>query len=356
MLRSLHIIGSRQLGGAESFFLRLVTALNATDHRALAAVRPRSPLLQALGSGIEIHPVAMCNSWDLWSVAKIRRLVRATGVDVVQSYMGRASRLTRLPKGSGVVHIARLGGFYKIDGYYRHADAWVGNTRALCDYLVREGLPAARVYPIGNFVDTPRLVLPEEIDRLRQEIRLPAGALVLFSLGRFIDIKGFDDLLRAFARLPAEVQGRPLQLVLGGDGPLRGHLLKLAAELDLGARFHWAGWLSDPAPWFRLADICVVPSTHETLGNVILEAWAYRLPVISTRTPGALELIEDGANGLLCAIGDHERLAALCLSLADDSAQRDQLAAAGAAELAQHHSRAAVLAAYLQMYAQLTRT
>jgi len=354
MLRSLHIIGSRQMGGAESFFLRLVRALNASGHQALAAVRPRSPLLQSLGTGIEIHPLAMLNSWDLFSVAKIRRLVRETGVDVVQSYMGRASRLTRLPKDSGAVHIARLGGFYKIDGYYRHADAWVGNTRALCDYLVREGLPADQVYHIGNFVETPRPVLPEEVDRLRQQAGLPVDALVLFALGRFIDIKGFDDLLKAFARLPAEVHGRPLHLVLGGDGPLRDKLLKLAAELDLGARFHWAGWLGDPAPWFRLADLCVVPSTHETLGNVILEAWAYGLPVVSTRTPGGLELIEDGVNGSLCPIGDHEQLAACCLALAEAAADRERLAAAGAAELARHHTREAVVTAYLQMYAQLT--
>lgn len=354
MLRSLHIIGSRQMGGAESFFLRLVRALNASGHQALAAVRPRSPLLQSLGPGIEIYPLAMLNSWDLFSVAKIRQLVRETGVDIVQSYMGRASRLTRLPKGSGAVHIARLGGFYKIDGYYRHADAWVGNTRALCDYLVREGLPAEKVYQIGNFVEPPRQVLPEEITRLREQTGVPAEALVLFSLGRFIDIKGFDDLLKAFARLPAEVQGRPLHLVLGGDGPLRDNLLKLAVELDLGARFHWAGWLGDPAPWFRLADLFVVPSTHETLGNVILEAWAYRLPVISTNTPGALELIEDGSNGLLCEKGDPVQLAALCQSLAGAEAERERFAAAGAAELTQHHSREAVIAAYLHMYEQLT--
>ena len=99
----------------------------------------------------------------------------------------------------------------------------------------------------------------------------------------------------------------------------------------------------------------MVPSTHETLGNVILEAWSYRLPVISTRTPGGLELIDDGGNGLLCPIGAPAELAACCLALAENAAERERLAAAGAAELARHHTREAVLAAYLQMYAQLTK-
>jgi glycosyltransferase involved in cell wall biosynthesis len=353
MLRSLHIIGSRQMGGAESFFLRLVRALNEEDHQALAAVRPSSPLLQELGTEVEVHLVGLRNSWDIFSSAVIRKLVRETGVEVVQSYMGRASRLTRLPKGSRAVHVARLGGFYKIDGYYRHADAWVGNTKALCDYLVREGLPAARVFHIGNFVNPPRQVTPHEVDARRNELGIPAGALVLFSLGRFIDIKGFDDLIKAFSELPVNIDGRTLHLVLGGDGPLRDSLLNLAADLDLGDRFHWAGWLRDSAPWFRLADLFVVPSTHETLGNVILEAWSHHLPVVSTTTPGAEELIENGVNGLLCPIGDPQRLAARCLELAGSAPERNRLSSAGASELALHHGRDAVVSAYLKMYDQL---
>ena len=66
--------------------------------------------------------------------------------------MGRASRLTHLPPNGTAVHVARLGGYYKIDGYYRHAHAWIGNTQGICDYLIREGLPASRVFLIGNFV------------------------------------------------------------------------------------------------------------------------------------------------------------------------------------------------------------
>lgn len=353
MIRSLHIIGSRQMGGAESFFLRLVKALNDSGHQALAGVRPRSPLNHELGPGVDICPLGLHNSWDLLSVAAIRRLVRESGVDVVQSYMGRASRLTRLPKSSHAVHVARLGGFYKIDGYYRHADAWVGNTRALCDYLVREGLPGSKIFHIGNFVEPPRRVSADEVTALRRAAGAPEGALVIFSLGRFIDIKGFDDLLKAFAELPVEVDGRPLFLVLGGDGPLRDDLLKLAADLELGRRFHWAGWLKDTAPWFSLADLFVVPSTHETLGNVILEAWAHRLPVISTMTPGAQELVRDGVNGLLCPTGDPVQLATRCRELAGSCAERERLAAAGAAELVLHHGREAVVNSYLSMYRQL---
>jgi glycosyltransferase involved in cell wall biosynthesis len=354
MLRSLHIIGSRQMGGAESFFHRLVRALNEADHEAAAVVRPQSPLRECFPDEVEVYPVAMRNGWDLLSVAAIRRLIERTGVDIVQSYMGRASRLTRLPSGSRAVHVARLGGFYKIDGYYRHADAWVGNTRALCDYLVREGLSADKVFHISNFVEAPRPVDEAETLAVKRELGLSDDALVIFSLGRFIEIKGFGDLLRAFARLAPQTAGRPLHLVIAGDGPLREQILDLARELELADRFHWAGWIKDAAPYLAMTDIFAVPSTHETLGNVILEAWSAGLPVVSTTTPGGLELIVDGENGLLTPCGDAEKLAeTMTRLLAMGAAGRNALGRSGYATLQANHTRAAVTDAYLEMYAQL---
>ena len=354
MLHSLHIIGSRQLGGAESFFLRLVKALNAQNHLASAVVRPDSPLVESLADAVTVHQVAMRNGWDLLSAVKIRQLIAAAAVDVVQTYMGRASRLTRLPKHAGAVHVARLGGFYKIDGYYRHADAWVGNTRALCDYLVRQGLPADRVYHISNFVEPTKEVDKSKIQDLRLELGLPEEARVLFALGRFIDKKGFDILIKAFARLGKEVDGLPVHLVLAGDGPRRRTLLALAETLGLQGRLHWAGWTQDPSPYLRLADLFIVPSSHEPLGNVILEAWSYALPVVSTRTHGALELIDDGSTGRLVPCEDEQALAAVIAEcLHDRTGGLARLGAAGKAVLDARHSCAAITRAYLEMYAAL---
>jgi glycosyltransferase involved in cell wall biosynthesis len=137
---------------------------------------------------------------------------------------------------------------------------------------------------------------------------------------------------------------------------LRAELLALAEALNLAERFHWAGWVRDPSPYMHMADLFVVPSSHETLGNVILEAWSYALPVISTRTPGALELIEDGRNGLLVPCKDDRALAASireCLN--DQSGQLVRLGVAGKASLASDHSSEAIVRAYLDMYASLCR-
>lgn len=351
MIHSMHIIGSRQMGGAEHFYIRFVRALERRGMRTLAVTRPGCPLSAALSETVPQQNIPMRNGLDFWSVLKIRGLIRRTRPLIVQTYMGRASRLTRLPRDSAAVHVARLGGYYKIKGYYRHAHAWVANTRGLCDYLVREGLDADRIYQIGNFVELPPPPDKTAMLVLRQSLRLPADAVVVFALGRFIQKKGFGDLLAAFAQVPREIHGRPVVLVIAGDGPLQEPLHRLARQLALSPRLRWVGWLDEPGPYYDLADVFVCPSRLEPLGNVILEAWAHRLPVISTRTAGALELVAPDQNGLLVEIRD---LAAGMTALieAGPAAWRD-LAESGLRSLKQNHTEEAVMESYLALYAQL---
>lgn len=352
---SLHVLGSRQFGGADQFYVRLVEALNGQGHRAAAVNRPGSPVAGALAaSGTEQYHLPLANKWDLASALRLRALVRRLQPAVVQTYMGRATRLTRLPRRGRAVHVARLGGYYKIRGYYEHAHAWVGNTRGVCDYLVRAGLPADRVFRIGNFVPEPEPVTTGELAALRASLGIPAEAWTLFTLGRFIDIKGFDDLLDALALLREAPGGRPVHLLIAGDGPLAGSLRAQCAALGLEGRVHWLGWQDRPSRYFSLADVLVCPSRHETLGNVILEGWSHHKPVVSTTTPGGLELIEADVNGLLCPVADPAALAGRLRELLEaPEADRRRLADTGRATVEAHHRRAAVVQSYLDLYAEL---
>jgi glycosyltransferase involved in cell wall biosynthesis len=350
-LGSWQVIGSRDFGGADQFYCRLVQALQAAGDPVLAVNRSGSPVGRVLGDAVPQLRLPFANQWDLYTAWRLRATAARDRPPIVQTYMGRATRLTRLPAGGPSVHVARLGGFYKVRGYYEHAHAWIGNTRGVCDHLLRAGLPADRVFRIGNFVPPPEPVTSGEaaVERARQGI--PADARVLFALGRLVPGKGFEDLLDAFALLPAELGGRPLHLAIGGDGPL-GPALRARA----GARVHWLGWLAQPGPWYALADVLVVPSRHETLGNVILEAWSYARPVVSTATAGAVELVEPGVSGLLVPVADAAALAATVheLLLATDE-DRGRLGRAGADCVAREHSEAAVLAAYRELYRDLYR-
>lgn len=354
-VQSIHILGSREFGGADQFYVRLLRALKNDGQRVLAINRPDSPVAKALQNDpIEQIHLPLANRWDAWSCLKIRGHIRKQEPCVVQTYMGRATRLTRVPKNSNAVHIARLGGFYKIDGYYRHADAWVGNTKAICNFLVKSGMSAHRVHHIGNFVPAPITIDDATKAAIRAEHQVPADAWVIFALGRLVGKKGFGDLLRAMARLPREINDRPLILLLAGDGPKMDDLQLLAKELGISDRIRLLGWQNPPDHFYGIADVFVCPSRHEPLGNVILEAWNHAVPVVSTRSDGAIELIEEGQTGLLCDCKDDEAMAAAIYQLLSaTSSDRQTMGAAGNTCLNAHYGERSIVDRYLTLYRDL---
>lgn len=348
-IHSIHAIGSRALGGAERFFARLTEALDGAGHPTTRVVRAGSALSEMLPTEASVR-CGMRSGVDVLTWMAVRRLIRERRPEVVQTYLGRASRLTRVPRSSETIHIARLGGYYRPNAY-RHADAWVGNTGGICDHLVRSGFPKERVFHIGNFVGVAPEAEQDDTATLLRSAGLVDDPLVVFALGRFIERKGFHDLIVAFAHLPAEIGGRRLVLALAGTGPLGPKLEAQAVQAGIGDRVRWLGWLNEPSSWIQAASVLVCPSRHEPLGNVILEAWAHRTPVLSTDTDGARELLHDGENGLICPPGDPATLAQrLEEVLRSDPQDRAALIANGLTALAARHSKEAVVEHYVDLY------
>ena len=353
MIRTAHVIGSRTLGGAERFYLRLVTALHARGEPVHAFLRRGSEVVAQVPAGIPVIETPMRTVWDPWSRRALAAALRRAAPDVVQTYMGRATRLTRLAPGQRPVHVARLGGYYKLDGY-RHAHAWIGNTRGLCDWLVANGLPAARVFHIGNFIDLPPPVPDARRAQVRAGLSIPDDALLLVTAGRFVPVKGLAHLVDAIGRLPASIGGRPLHLMLVGDGPLRGALERQVASAAFAGRVAFAGWQTDPAPYYAAADLIVFPSLEEeTFGNVILEAWAHGKPLVTAAFRGARELTRHGEDAWQVPCGDAAALAAGIGTVLADGTLAASLAAAGHRRVTREFSRDAVVDAYIALYQRL---
>lgn len=353
MTDSLHIIGSRSSGGAERFFARLVTALAENGGGSCAVTPPGSAVQKELGPDVPRVELAMRGIWDLWARRNIRKLVERRHPAIVQTWMGRATRLTHLRPGSGSIHVARLGGYYNPKGYW-HAQAWVGNTRGICDYLIREGLPSNRVFHIGNFYEPRGIESAPGDTSLRESLGISPETIVVLTTGRLHANKGFPDLLAAISRSPIAMDGRPLVFVIVGDGPEAEALGRLADELGVGQQIRWTGWRDDPAPYYGLADVFVCPSRHEPLGNVILEAWHHGVPIIATSAQGPSELITHEEDGLLVPCRDPVALARTLEKLLGESAGvRAGLAERGRQTLLSHYGRAAITAAYSDLYTTL---
>lgn len=342
---SLQVIASPGLGGAEISYERTVAALSDAGHPVDCVLRRGAKLDAKLAGRVPVHTQAMRSYWDLGSVLRIRALLKTGQWPIVQTWATRATWLTRAP--AGVIHLARIGGFYRLSRF-RHADGWIVNTPSLRAWLLKEGFPPERVIHIDNFV--PDLPADRPPPLSRAQLGIPDDALLLVSSGRLIEAKGFHDLLAAIARLPPAFDGRPLHLLLLGDGPYRTALETLAAQLGIAARVHLAGWVENAVAVMSIADLAVLPSHKEALGNVILEAWSRGLPAISTDTAGGQYLIDDGHNGLLTPIADAVALAATLARALDNTELRRQLADEGHRRFRQQYSAQSTVAAYAGFY------
>ena len=328
-LRLFQTMAGARHGGAELFFERLAIAFQGTGMTQRLMIKPDSDRMTRLrAAGLD---VAGCGFSPLLAPLHRRRIaaaIRRAAPNVVLSWMNRATMLT---PPTGCPHVARLGGFYNLK-YYRGCDWLVANTRDIADYLIIEGVPADRVHHQINFVpdgaegpvfDGPVSDGPVSDDPVFEGSR--GDGPVIAALGRLHANKAFDTLIRAFAALPEGT------LWLAGEGPERGMLGDLAAALGVADRVAFLGWQQDPQAVIRAADILVCPSRHEPFGNVIAEGMACGRPVISTRSNGGRELIEDGVNGLLVPIDDAAAMADALAGLMADPALAAHLAEGGRA-------------------------
>ncbi len=352
---SLQMVGSKALGGAERWFLRFAAALAERGAPAELAIRRGSELDAIALPDLPLHRLPFHTVWDPISRASVSRLIRERKPAIVQTYMGRATRLVRLNPGAEPVHVARLGGYYALHPY-RHAHAWIGNTRGLCDWLVQNGLPAERVFHIYNFVDPPHRGPPERIAALRAELALPEDAWVLVCAGRFVPVKGHRYLLEAMRLLPREIGGRPLRLVLLGDGVLGPELTQQAERSGVSGRLVWAGWRTDPGPFFQLADLVVFPSLEEeTLGNVILEAWSWSKPLVTSLFRGAREIARHGEDAWCVPCADARALAVGIESVLRDPGLAAAIVKRGEERASREFGREPIMGRYLKLYQTLLR-
>jgi glycosyltransferase involved in cell wall biosynthesis len=196
---------------------------------------------------------------------------------------------------------------------------------------LRQLAPDARTHLIYHGLDR-RLFAPPSAFGSSRDGSDPAAPVRLLSVGRFQPKKGFDVLLRAFARVPAHAV-----LTLVGYGPLEGELRALAASLGLDGRLRWVGRLDQPAvrqlyresDLFALAPRIAADGDRDGLPNVVVEALSQGLPVVTTRVSGIPEIVEDGVNGRLVPPEDSAALAAAVSELVVDPEARVRLGAAG---------------------------
>lgn len=354
-IRVMQLIGSPNPGGAETFAIRLLTALSRhPDIDLLVVARRGSWAAKRLQKeGVRIKTAAFGGLLDspwlglfgLGTAGKIEAWASAFAPHVIQSWMNRATRF--MPAGPWET-VGRLGGFYNLKYYFSRVNYLVCNTQEICNYCMREGWPARRVSVVGNFIPAPEKGWRRNRMAWRKAWRIPEKAFVLLASGRLHPVKGLDVLLEAMTLLPEDVV-----LLLAGEGPERPMLEDMVETLGLGNRVRFMGWVDHVSEAAAAADLWMAPSRHEPLGNTVLDAWAHEVPVVASRTGGMAMLIHHGKNGLLVPVEDPVALADAVLELKKNRSYGRRLAAAGLQRFEEDFSERIVVEQYVAYYRKL---
>ena len=295
-MRIAQVMAGAKAGGIEMFFERLTPALARRGDDTLAIIRRDLARAERLAkAGITPLQLDFGGFFDFLTTPRLRHAFRQFKPEVVIGWMNRANQ--HIPNGP-YKRVGRPGGYYALK-YYRDVDYLAYTTHGLVDWAIGQGWPAGRVRRVPNFVEDPGDITPFS----RAELSIPEGAPLALSMGRLHQNKNFPMLLRAAAEVP------DLYLLLAGAGPGKDALNTLIHDLGLQERVHMLGWRDDGAALRATVDMCIVPSDHEPFGNVVPEAWASRVPLITTDSQGPAEIVTDGMDALVVPRKDSRAMA-----------------------------------------------
>ncbi|MCH8877478.1 MAG: glycosyltransferase family 4 protein [Chloroflexi bacterium] len=183
--------------------------------------------------------------------------------------------------------------------------ATLASTRSICvshatvDQARRYRLvPLRKLVTICNGID-PTEFLAADSSTLRNELGISEDTLVIGNTGRLMPQKDNQTLIRAMEHIGSLVTGRPIILLLAGDGPDRPMLEDIVHSLGLGEQVRLLGFRRDIPAFLAGLDIFVNPSLWEGLSISLMEAMAAAKPIVTTSIPPNAELIQQGVTGLL---------------------------------------------------------
>ena len=233
---------------------------------------------------------------------------------------------------------------------HRRMDAVTGNSRAVVNELISEGVPENKLRLIYNGID---IAPARDRTEARRALGLDDPALVGLMVANLIPYKGHHDLIEGLAIVAPQLPPGWRVLLAGRDEGLRPELEALASTRGIAGNIVFLGERSDVPRLLVAADFGLLTSLEEGFSNVILEVMSAGLPMIATNVGGNPEAVLDGETGFVVPPGDPQAIGEAILRIACDPTLRRRLGEAGRHRVGQCFSMEACLNAHLELYGVL---
>jgi glycosyltransferase involved in cell wall biosynthesis len=222
---------------------------------------------------------------------------------------------------------------------WSRAKSVIAVTKSL-EHIAAQTSPFQRIEVIPNGIDSTiftRLSYPDKNDR----------EFKLITVSRLIERKGIQHILKALA----ETGDKSIRLVIIGEGNYENELLKICKNLKLTDVVTFLGFrMRDTLPeYFSKSDVFILPSLAEAFGNVIAEAMACGLPIISTKEGGIVDLVEH-ENGILVEPGNISQIKAAIIKMKSDLEMRKCMSNANHLKMAENFNWEKITLSYIHLY------
>ncbi len=231
----------------------------------------------------------------------------------------------------------------------------VAVSEPLREYLERKvWVDPCKLSVIRNGVRPPAVADDSAPLSVREELGVPAGAVVVGSVGRLDTVKAYDVLIRAMGKVRANRDGGPpAVLVLVGDGPDRARLEQVIRDANLTDAVILTGWRSDASRLLGSFDLFVLSSDSEGTSVSLLEAMAAGVPPVATAVGGNPAVLGPLMKDQLVPPQDPAALASVIESSLRDLGRAARLRQLGPARVAAEFGLARMIGEYELLYSQL---
>jgi glycosyltransferase involved in cell wall biosynthesis len=347
MIKLLVVIHSLKWGGAERVLINLLKGLDRGKFSITLVLYEQIfdfPLPNEVEVEIlDIHAGRNILALAIGFVRKISRLsslIEKIGPDMVFSLLSSTNVTVILAKLVSRIHCGVIvsehthpsinleneiyGGITKkfMRYVYPKADTIIAVSEGIKQDLIKNfNLPDNKIAVIYNPVDLKevRMRSQETVDHAWFHDDIP----VIVSAGRLTKQKGYPYLIKAFSVVRRSL---PCRLMIIGEGEDKAQLIGMVRALGIDRDVEFLGFQKNPFQYMARSSLFVLSSLYEGFGNVIVEAMALGLPVISTDCPsGPAEIIDDKKNGILVAVRDENELAQAILNVLTDRELRVHL-------------------------------
>lgn len=324
----LHVISDENIGGAGILLLNLLSCMNDPSINNVVAI-PEASLLRGRLEAMNIPTLPLtypCNRISASSIRELCRHIQDRNVDIVHANAALAARIAGRFCGIRIIHtrhccfppsgILRFPAVRALGGVFNRllSDRAIATANEARKNLEELGFPKNRIDVIINGSKEVRGVDACELEALRRKLKLSQTDFIVGICARLEPYKGHKTFLESVRLCKTLSPSTSFRFLIIGDGSLRQELVSFAQTLGIEDQVIFTGFVSDPAPFYRLMRVNVNCSCGtETSCLALSEGMSASLPMIASDYGGNRAMIGEGLAGITVPVNDPRALAqAIC--------------------------------------------